>query len=85
MINEKEEEARLGREELELRISSMTSSEGNKENLLQNLEASIVALNANKAEMELKAKDAEAIIKDLELRLKDERRKLGLADRKSVV
>ncbi len=43
---EKEEEARLSREELELRLSSLENSDGGKKELLQELETTIVSLKA---------------------------------------
>ena len=48
LFDEKEEESRLAREEHELRLNSLSAAEGNKAQLMQELEAKIVAANAAK-------------------------------------
>ena len=48
LFDEKEEESRLAREEHELRLNSLSAAEGSKAQLMQDLEAKIVAANAAK-------------------------------------
>ena len=78
LLVEKEEENRLAIEEMELRLTAVSTGDDAKSKLLADLECRIQTLNNEKKEFQSKLTDMTKKMKDKELEFKQEQKSLAI-------